>query len=81
MAVSKKGAEPEEHTIEIRHASMNIEADFESFTRNLEKSLFRYDESLQMDIENALQEERNALRRLPKKRTLCFSTYTIMGKS
>ena len=53
MAVSEKGAEPEEHTIEIRHASMNIKADFESFTRNLEKSLFRYDESLQMDMENA----------------------------
>jgi len=53
MAGSKKGAGPEEHTIEIRHVSMNIEADFESFTRNLEMSLFRYDESLQMDMENA----------------------------
>ena len=53
MAGSKKGAGPEEHTIEIRHVSMNIEADFESFTRNLEKPLFSYDESLQMDVENA----------------------------
>jgi len=53
MAVGKRGAEPEERTIEIRHASMNIDADFESFTRNLEKSLFRFDESLQMDMENA----------------------------
>ena len=35
-----------ERKIEVRHVSLEIKADFESFTQTLEKSLGRFDYSL-----------------------------------
>ena len=40
-----------ERTIEIRHLSLELDADFESFTQALEESLGRFDYSLFKDIE------------------------------
>ena len=40
-----------ERTIEVRHVSLEIDADFESFTQALERSLGRFDYSLYKDLE------------------------------
>ena len=40
-----------ERKIEVRHVSLEIKADFESFTQTLEKSLGRFDSSLAKDLE------------------------------
>ena len=40
-----------EHTIEVRHVSLEIDADFGSFTQALERSLGRFDYSLYKDLE------------------------------
>jgi uncharacterized protein (DUF302 family) len=40
-----------ERIIEVRHESMEIKADFERFTRNLEKFLGRFDDSYYEDME------------------------------
>lgn len=39
-----------ENTIEVRHVTLDVNATFESFTANLEKSLGRFDDSLYKDI-------------------------------
>ena len=41
-----------ERIIEVRHESMEVNADFERFTRNLEESLGRFDDSFYEGIEN-----------------------------
>jgi uncharacterized protein (DUF302 family) len=44
--------EPEmERTIEVQHVSLEVNADFESFTKNLEQSLGRFDDSMYKDLE------------------------------
>src|SRR5213594_1907769 len=40
-----------ERSIEVRHVSLEINADFESFTQTLEQSLGRFDYSLYRDLE------------------------------
>jgi uncharacterized protein (DUF302 family) len=40
-----------ERTIEVRHVSLEINADFESFTHSLEQSLGRFEYSLYEDID------------------------------
>jgi uncharacterized protein (DUF302 family) len=40
-----------ERKIEVRHVSLEIDADFESFARTLEQSLGRFDSSLNKDFE------------------------------
>ncbi len=40
-----------EHTIEVRHVSLELKADFERFTQALERSLGRFDHSLYKDLE------------------------------
>jgi hypothetical protein len=40
-----------ERTIEVRHVSLEINADFEHFTQTLEQSLGRFDYSLYKDLE------------------------------
>jgi uncharacterized protein (DUF302 family) len=40
-----------ERTIEVRHVSLEINADFEHFTQTLEQSLGRFDYSLLKDLE------------------------------
>jgi uncharacterized protein (DUF302 family) len=40
-----------ERTIEVRHVSMEVNADFERFTQNLERSLSRFDPSLYKGLE------------------------------
>ena len=40
-----------ERKIEVRHVSLEINADFESFTQTLEKCLGRFDSSVQKDLE------------------------------
>ena len=40
-----------EHTIEVRHVSLELKADFERFTQALERSLGRFDYSLYKDLE------------------------------
>jgi uncharacterized protein (DUF302 family) len=40
-----------ERKIEVRHVSLEISADFESFTQTLEQSLGRFDYSLSKDLE------------------------------
>ena len=40
-----------EHTIEVRHVSLEIDADFGSFTQALERSVGRFDYSLYKDLE------------------------------
>ena len=40
-----------EHTIEVQHVSVEVKADFESFTRNLEQSLGRFEYALYQGLE------------------------------
>jgi len=40
-----------ERTIEIRHVSIDVSSDFESFTQSLERSLSRFDPSLYNGLE------------------------------
>jgi uncharacterized protein (DUF302 family) len=40
-----------EHTIEVRHVSLELYADFDDFTQTLEQSLGRFDDSLLMGVE------------------------------
>src|SRR5262245_6891766 len=41
-----------ERVIEVRHVSLEVKADFESFTQALEGSLGRFDQSLNKDFES-----------------------------
>jgi uncharacterized protein (DUF302 family) len=41
-----------EHTIEIRHVFLEMDVDFEHFTRTFEQSLGRFDEDLLAELEN-----------------------------
>ncbi len=40
-----------ERTIEVRHISLEVDADFESFAKNLERSLGRFDDSMYKGLE------------------------------
>ncbi|HEY3422821.1 MAG TPA: DUF302 domain-containing protein [Methanocellaceae archaeon] len=40
-----------ERIIEVRHISLEVDADFESFTKNLERSLGRFDDSMYKGLE------------------------------
>lgn len=40
-----------ERTIEVRHISLKVDADFESFTKNLERLLGRFDDSMYQGLE------------------------------
>jgi uncharacterized protein (DUF302 family) len=50
-----------EHTIEVRHVSLEVKTDYESFTQNLEGILGRFDPSLAADFETAPGEVRKRL--------------------
>lgn len=50
-----------ERIIEVRHESMEVKADFERFTRKLEESLGRFDDSYYQDIETAPDRVRERL--------------------
>ncbi len=40
-----------EHVIEVLHISIKVDADFERFTKNLERSLGRFDDSMYQSLE------------------------------
>lgn len=50
-----------ERTIEVRHESMKINADYERFTHNIERLLGRFDDSLYEGIETAPEKVRERI--------------------
>lgn len=50
-----------EHIIEVRHESLEVNADFDRFTRSLEESLGRFDSSLYENVETAPDKVRERL--------------------
>lgn len=52
-----------ERIIEVRHESLEVKADFDRFTSNLEASLGRFDDSYYKDIETAPDRVRERLQK------------------
>jgi uncharacterized protein (DUF302 family) len=69
-----------EHTIEVRHVSLEINADFESFTRILEESLGRFDYSLYKDLETDPQSVEKRLKALAGEEGLMLFSIQEHGK-
>jgi uncharacterized protein (DUF302 family) len=74
-----KGAEME-RTIEVRHMSLEVNTDFESFTHNFEQSLGRFDPSLVRDLETAPVEARKRLEKAAGEEGLMLFNIQDHGK-
>ncbi len=69
-----------ERTIEVRHVSLEIDADFESFTRILEESLGRFDYSLYKDLDTDPQSVEKRLKALAGEEGLMLFSIQEHGK-
>lgn len=69
-----------ERTIEVRHVSLEVHADFESFTRNLEQSLGRFDYSLYKDLESSPGEVQKRLEKAAGEEGLMLFNIQEHGK-
>lgn len=66
--------------IEVRHISLEADADFESFTKNLERSLGRFDDSMYKDIETDPSTVRKRLEKAAGEEGLMLFTIRDHGK-
>ncbi len=69
-----------ERMIEVRHVSMKVNADFESFTQNLERALGRFDFSLYEDLETSPEIVRERLEKAAGEEGLMLFTIRDHGK-
>jgi uncharacterized protein (DUF302 family) len=69
-----------ERTIEVRHVSLEVNADFESFTRILEEFLGRFDYSLYKDLETDPQSVEQRLKALAGEEGLMLFSIQEHGK-
>ncbi len=69
-----------ERTYEVRHVCLEINADFESFTENLERSLGRFDNSMYKDLETDPAAVRKRLEKAAGEEGLMLFTIREHGK-
>ena len=69
-----------ERKIEVRHISLEIHADFESFTHTLEQSLGRFDYALYKDLETDPQSVEKRLKELTGEEGLMLFNVQEHGK-
>ena len=69
-----------ERTIEVRHESMKINADYERFTRSIERLLGRFDDSLYEGIETAPDKVRERIEKAAGEEGLMLFTIREHGR-
>lgn len=69
-----------EHTIEVQHVTLEVDADFESFTGALERSLGRFDNSMYKGLENNPAAVRKRLEKAAGEEGLMLFTIREHGK-
>lgn len=69
-----------ERIIEVRHISLEVDADFENFTKNLERSLGRFDDSMYKGLETDPAIVRKRLEKAAGEEGLMLFTIREHGK-
>jgi len=69
-----------ESTIEVRHISLKIDADFEDFTKNLERLLGRFDDAMYQGLETDPATVQKRLEKAAGKEGLMLFTVREHGK-